>query len=138
MRTSQQRNSAHVASQLDVVRDEVALQRRARTQRRVPQFLEVDERLVAIDEFRAACRLSERTRRLRQAKETVELGQDTDRAKPDAAVRVELGEETVLELLDGRVAVLAGLLELPDRWLQSRDDITFGGLRMTASVNRRQ
>ena len=136
MRTSQQRNSAHVASQLDVVRDEVALQRRARTQRRVPQFLEVDERLVAIDEFRAACRLSKRTRGFRQAEETVQLGQDTDRAEPDAAVCVELGKETVLEILDGRVAVLACLLQFPDRWLKCRDDITFGGLRMAASVGR--
>ena len=126
--TSQQRDPSDIPTQLDIVRNEVTLQRRARAQRRMPQLLEVDERLVTFDQLRPAHRLSERARRFGEAEQAVELGEHPDRAQPQAAVRVELGVEPVLELLDRCVAVLARLLELADRGLEGGDDEPLGVL----------
>ena len=121
--TSQQRDPSNIPTQLDVVRDEVALQRRARAQRWMPQLLKVDERLVTFDQLRPAHRLSERARRFREAEQAVELGEHPDRAQPQATVRVELGVEPVLELFDRCVAVLARLLEFTDSSLERGNDV---------------
>lgn len=94
----------------------------------MPQLLEVNKRLVALDKLRPARRFPERTRRLGQAEETVELGQDTDCAQPDAPVCVKLGVETNFELFDGGVAVLARLLQLPNSCLQGGYDVSLGSL----------
>ena len=125
IRTRQQCDPSGTATQPHVIGDEVALQRRARAQRRVPQLLKVNERLVALDEVRAARRLPERARRFGEAEQTVELREHAHRAQPNAAVRVELGVQPPSELLDRRVAVLARFFELPDRLLEGWDDETF-------------
>ena len=112
--TSQQSDPPNIPTKLDIVRDKVTLQRRARTQRRVPQLLKVDERLVALDELRPTRGLAERRRRLCEAEEAVELGEGADGAEPHAAVLVELRKHAGLERLDRGVAVLAGFFEGAD------------------------
>ena len=89
----------------------------------MPQLLEVDERLVTFDQLRPAHRLSERARRFGEAEQAVELGEHPDRAQPQAAVRVELGVEPVLELLDRCVAVLARFLEFTNPGLERGNDV---------------
>ena len=127
-RTGQQSNPSNTLAELDIIRNEVALQRRARAQRRVPQLFEIDERLIALDEFRPARRLPEGAGCLREAEETIKLGEDPDRAEPNTAIGVELCVEPVLELLDRPVAVLARFLELADSALKRGDDVALGVL----------
>ena len=88
----------------------------------MPQILEVHERLVPLNKLWPTRRLTQRTRSLRQAEQTVELREHANRAQPDRAVRVELGEQAVLEILDGGVAVFASFLQLADGGLEGRDD----------------
>jgi hypothetical protein len=63
----------------------------------VPQFLKLEDRPVALDDFRTNARLAESSGRLGQAEEAVELGDHLDEGHPGRIVFVELA----VELLEG-------------------------------------
>ena len=89
--TSQQSNSSNTTTQLYIIRNEITLDA---LQRRMPQLLEINPRLVAFYELGTARRLSKRSRRLRKTEKTVKLGQHADSTQPDAPILVEFGEDT--------------------------------------------
>ena len=92
------------------------------------QLFEVNECGIAIHQLRSAHRLAQGVRILCQTEQTVELGEDPNSAKPDAAIGVEFCEETVLELFDRRVPVLPRFFQTADRASESRNDPTRSSL----------
>ena len=135
-RTSKKRNSSDITTELDVVRDEIALQPRTSTQSRMPEFLKVHPGSIALNELGPARWFAQCRGGLRQAEEAVQFREDPDGAQPHATVSIELSEEPVLELLDSSVTVLSRFLEFSDGRLQRGHDPSHGSLEGARSYQR--
>lgn len=69
---------------------------------RMPQLLELDDSLVALDNLGPHSRLAERLGALGQAHEAVELGDDLDDVEPGAVVLVELAVDLLRRSVEER------------------------------------
>jgi len=93
------------------------------------EFLKVNPRGITFDQLRTASWFSKSIRGLGKTEKAIKLCHDADCTQPNAAVLVELGEQTKFKVFNAGTAPLTSFFELSDRARQGWDSPAGEGLQ---------